>query len=390
MSSFFAIGDWGYYDNWRVKINTLTGERSTPEHDWRVEWRLTNGACQGLLADRMRAVAEARQYTDAPFKFVVNVGDNFYPAGVWGTADPVWKTEWGDVYHGLPDMPWYSVYGNHDYGQYNRPCGCTGEQDVKGEDCAQVQKHGAVLNGQTWYMPEMSYYVQPLPGVNLEIVTVDLNILDSHKACPWIVCGQKKCSADGSDAKEIRIRKDRGKQTEHTTTTMCTMPVCTNTMQTRALAAYELLKQRIAAAKAVTPRRHLIINSHYPTTFLKWWKHPTEHKTFNDLLNDPALHITFFGGHVHATDNVTNVNKDMRRHGWKDYCVGGGGGWACDNAFTWASQGFVTGVVMSDGSITDLQFEMQPDDKCCVMNDHTEETPRPPPSPKPPENDLAV
>ena len=57
-------------------------------HDWRVEWRLTNGECQGKLASRMREVVAARKDTEKPFKFVVNVGDNFYPAGVVNTEDP--------------------------------------------------------------------------------------------------------------------------------------------------------------------------------------------------------------------------------------------------------------------------------------------------------------
>ena len=58
-------------------------------NDWRTEWRLVNGDCQVLLADRMRQLVEERASTDAPFRFVVNVGDNFYPAGVTGIDDPV-------------------------------------------------------------------------------------------------------------------------------------------------------------------------------------------------------------------------------------------------------------------------------------------------------------
>ena len=36
----------------------------------------------------MRAVAAERENTEKPFKFVVNVGDNFYPAGVSSVTDP--------------------------------------------------------------------------------------------------------------------------------------------------------------------------------------------------------------------------------------------------------------------------------------------------------------
>ena len=71
-----------------------------------------------------------------------------------GVDDPVWDTEWGDIYHSLPPMKWYSVYGNHDYGQFNRECACTAPGvDTPGNQCAQVLKHGGVHNNQEWYMP---------------------------------------------------------------------------------------------------------------------------------------------------------------------------------------------------------------------------------------------
>ena len=57
----------------------------------------------------MRAVAAQLKNTEKPLKFVVNVGDNFYPAGVMGKDDSVWHTEWGDIYHSLPPMKWCVV-----------------------------------------------------------------------------------------------------------------------------------------------------------------------------------------------------------------------------------------------------------------------------------------
>ena len=71
VASFFAIGDWGYFDEWRPS-HYRTGSDLGWYTDWRIEWRLANGQCQGLLADRMRAVAAERQNTDHPFRFVVN------------------------------------------------------------------------------------------------------------------------------------------------------------------------------------------------------------------------------------------------------------------------------------------------------------------------------
>ena len=72
----------------------------------------------------------------------------------------------------------YSVYGNHDYGQYDRACGCD-VVDLDGSRCGQVLKHhkGRTHNGQRWHLPAVSYFAAPLgDGVNLEVIGLDLNI----------------------------------------------------------------------------------------------------------------------------------------------------------------------------------------------------------------------
>jgi hypothetical protein len=68
--------------------------------------------------------------------------------------------------------------------------------------------------------------------------------------------------------------------------------------------------------------------------------------------------VTFFGAHVHSTDNETawgkpTVDRRVNRKGWHEYCVGGGGGWACD-----ALQGVVAGAVTASGRVVDLRFIM--------------------------------
>ena len=121
-----------------------------------------NGGMAGSVT--MVRVAR-REGTSAPIRFVVNTGDSFYPAGSKSNDDPKWESYWGDVYMGMPhDTPWYSVMGNHDYGQDNRGCGCV--MDPTGaEQCAQVQKHGYKTrkSKQVWYMPSSNYFqlVQP-------------------------------------------------------------------------------------------------------------------------------------------------------------------------------------------------------------------------------------
>ena len=336
----------------------------------------------------MRAITAELEGTETPVKFIVNVGDNFYPAGVGSKNDAVWRHEWGDIYHGLPPMKWYGTYGNHDYGQLNRQCICSVGEDVPGTKCAQVQKHGAKLNDQTWHMPSMNYYEAPLPGVNLEIVSLDTNVLDAHKICPWIECGCAKCPCpqdfepvEGAAGRrqldeEVRRRleaqiggRDAGVRRQLAGWLgRCSAWDCRQTLEKRAEAGFKLLEERIQAAEATD--RQLIVVTHYPTTWFRYGAPRYNGKTHLDLLKNPRVKIAYFAGHVHSTDNKTNVNPSMRRHGWNDYCVGGGGGWACDDAHTGVSQGVVVGEVMSNGKVVNLRFEMVPDRDCCFWNPH--------------------
>ena len=89
------------------------------------------------------------------------------------TAVPVMRGRYTD---GIPGVPWYSVQGNHDIAQTNRQCACT--RNPLG--CSQIRKHGGIHSGHTWYMPAYNYYVRPLPGVNVEIVNLDVNARPSR------------------------------------------------------------------------------------------------------------------------------------------------------------------------------------------------------------------
>lgn len=82
--NFVAIGDWG---------------RNGEYHQYEVArqmgiWAATN-----------------------PNRFIVSVGDNFYPKGVVSEHDPLWHYSFENVYtaHSL-QYDWYPVLGNHDYG----------------------------------------------------------------------------------------------------------------------------------------------------------------------------------------------------------------------------------------------------------------------------------
>jgi tartrate-resistant acid phosphatase type 5 len=50
-------------------------------------------------------------------KGIISVGDNIYPNGVDTINDPLWKTNYENVYNtpNLEKTPWYVILGNHDY-----------------------------------------------------------------------------------------------------------------------------------------------------------------------------------------------------------------------------------------------------------------------------------
>ena len=295
----------------------------------------------------------------------------FYPAGVTGVDDEVWELEWGQIYKGLPSgIPWYGVYGNHDYGQFNKPCACdpsdAGDDESStdgGRTCAQVQKHGATHGGQRWFMPRMSYHAEPLPGVKLEIIALDINSIDAGKSCPWIVCGAATCGRRAlemaSQAEEAAANVSVAHLAQHRRLQGCSMATCTSTMGKRTAAAARLLKRRVEAAEESGTQ--LIVVSHYPSTWISGTIAGGVHMM--GLLTRPNVHIVYFGAHVHSTDNHSNVLAQARRPGWRDFCVGGGGGWACDG-----HQGFVIGEVLDSGRVVNLRMKHVTDRLCCISN----------------------
>lgn len=77
--SFITFGDWGY----------------------------------GTHDQKAVATAATHYCQDQGCEFVLTLGDNFYPFGVWSTRDPKWTSYYKDIYRDL-NRPFYAVIGNHD------------------------------------------------------------------------------------------------------------------------------------------------------------------------------------------------------------------------------------------------------------------------------------
>ena len=116
--------------------------------------------------------------------------------------------------------------------------------------------------------------------------------------------------------------------------------------------------KRVEAAEAAGTQ--LIVFSHYPSHWVAGYM-----PTLVPYLSNRDVPILYFGAHVHSTDNTSNVAPSLRRSGWQDFCIGGGGGWACDGP-----QGFVSGEVLGNGRVTNVRIKLMPMSTCCRGNPH--------------------
>eukprot|EP00401_Gymnodinium_catenatum_P051214 CAMPEP_0117513182 /NCGR_PEP_ID=MMETSP0784-20121206/29420_1 /TAXON_ID=39447 /ORGANISM="" /LENGTH=397 /DNA_ID=CAMNT_0005308935 /DNA_START=60 /DNA_END=1253 /DNA_ORIENTATION=- len=292
IASFLVIGDWGW---------------DQTEHG-----NVQDNVCQRSIADKMLATMEDL----GDVKFVINVGDSFYPRGVVSKSDPQWDIKWRNVYADrLRSVPWYSVYGNHDYLQ--DPCAC----GVGPEMCAQVNANPWDLN--FFYMPYTSWF-KAHPELGLEVVALDLN----HYVMGW---NKTRTAAD--------------QRFEDCSYTACEKKCLANS-KARANEAFQLFEERVSKSTA----KNLLVFSHYPTDYF------SAATGFLASLSDATRHkVVYFGGHRHSVDQNTiptfpNVN----------WLVGGGGGWSCDGTH----QGFVVGEISSEFQVATYSVLVD-QAKCC-------------------------
>lgn len=298
--SFLVIGDWG----WDAEVHGNLGSRS----------------CQQAIADSMDSTM--KQLGDV--QFVINVGDSFYPNGVTTRSDKQWDTKWRDVYSSaLRSVPWYSVYGNHDY--ISDPCICS--DDVKA--CAQFNDDEK--NTNLFYMPNLSWFKEH-SHLDTEVIAMDVNFLWANHTCHLTACPQA-CEAN------LKRRMD---------------------------AAFRLFYERVARSNA----SNWVVFSHYPTDYFPQ-KQPSNgmpadtwppswfnlhvsgeelpdrfHDFLSELSNVSRNSIVYFGGHRHNVDQSSTVPTSPHTN----WLVGGGGGWGTEAYGD--QQGFVVGEIGLDGQIT--------------------------------------
>jgi tartrate-resistant acid phosphatase type 5 len=75
------------------------------------DWGWSGYNHQQEVADQMSKTGDS-----VHVKFIISCGDNFQTNGVASPQDPLWMSNYENVYKGLPLLAdWYPVLGNHDY-----------------------------------------------------------------------------------------------------------------------------------------------------------------------------------------------------------------------------------------------------------------------------------
>jgi hypothetical protein len=301
IGSFIVVGDWGYDGQAHGNINLL---------------------CQNLIADTMLDTFR----TLGDVQFIINVGDSFYPGGVTSKSDRQWDVKWRNVYSPeLRSVPWYSVYGNHDY---HKDPGVCAENASEG-----AQVNANISNLDYFYMPGYNWHIEH-PELDLEVIGLDMN----HYMWAWLknTPNHSKCCWDCQF-------------------TACPEE-CSANLERRAMQAEELFQQRYAESSA----RNLLVFSHYPTDY--FWSRPE----FLDALSDASKHhVEFFGGHRHNTDQGSTI-PILPNNNW---LVGGGGGWSCDppdKEGVAIQQGFVVGEIYANSNVTTYGVFVD-NEKCCPL-----------------------
>lgn len=121
-----------------------------------------------------RAMARFVQTATISTNFVIALGDNFYDNGVPSADSILWKYLWKDVYlpyRGL-NIPWYPVFGNHDY--------VGGNSAVQ----AQLERTRVHADDDIWMMESTNFTKRFEFQEGEELVSVAIIFIDTTTLAP--------------------------------------------------------------------------------------------------------------------------------------------------------------------------------------------------------------
>ena len=171
--TFLLLGDWGKGGTSATVYNNQASSSTSKVN------ALGGGKSQQLYQmDVARAMDQYSSALTPRPSFVVALGDNFYTEGVQSSTDSLWDSLWKDVYLGFEtlNIPWYPVFGNHDYGY--------GSKGVQ----AQIDRSREHVDDDTWRLEATNYtktFDISEQGGTVHIVYIDTTTLapSVNKCC---------------------------------------------------------------------------------------------------------------------------------------------------------------------------------------------------------------
>jgi len=304
-----------------------------------------HGCCCGMqeqVARKMHEYVAARKRRNprSTLLFVLSVGDNFY----WhGCQENSFNETWLRVYSKeLLDVPWFSVLGNHDYGNDDHTIGCPyirprfvcNESNANTPACGGAKPYSTEPQGYNsnqfntdkgglggasranYHMPDYTYYYT-IPALNFELIAMDWN---------WLGAFPGALGGDGVEAGQ-----GAHKLVEHCGSTA----ELSRSMRGIQDASAKLLKARATAAE----HGNVAIIGHYPEIFMGGYHGGANFRRMY-LESAPKnrtadMKIFNFYGHTH----VQECQAKDPSGACVDFLTGGSGG--CCNATTDVPAGFV-------------------------------------------------
>jgi len=224
------------------------------------------GARQKQVAAKMHEFVQKKAQAGSKLLFVLSVGDNFY---WYGAAEDKFKVQWEDIYsEELRAVPWFSVMGNHDYGNDDPASACPQieprfvcHRNARSEACGgrrpystEEQGYGSnALNAdkggaggparKNFHMPDYTYFYT-IPELDFELLALDWN---------WLAAFPDAIGGNG-------LTEGAAKLVEHCGNDSTVMSASLRGIQD---ASTRILNERTAAAAS----RNVAIIAHYPPAF---------------------------------------------------------------------------------------------------------------------------
>jgi len=330
VTRFFTIGDWGGVCGWG-KDNVCLPERKSyvcicgadcgdkgkpcpmPNKVPGAANHQIDGIAQRLVSERMLARQKNLKEEGRPARFIINVGDNFYPGGIdfhCGLEDKSatstqFQQIWKDMYReDLRDLEWWSVLGNHDYG---------GVCYIKGWD----QQIFFTWHDNKWVMPGQ-YWRRSVQYANFkaDFFFVDGNVFDTNPGDQ----GHDLCSSLSNPGKHCEASIYPGPGASCGASGPQTQPECKAWFNKLWEDNYKWLKAVVYASDA---EWQFVVN-HYPATYALG-QAGVSYMDWSKFL-DPMGVDLYISGHSHEQTVHYGAEKDydFGKSAW--VITGGGGG----------------------------------------------------------------